>query len=75
MFRGAGHSPYTPDDFTALAAASTPGGRRAALMALESAGALPARADHRIAATGRSDAEAGEANEIRFAEPPASATN
>ena len=75
VFRGAGHSPYARDDFTALAAAPMPSDRRATLMALESAGALPPRADLWIAAAARSDAEAGGANEIRFAEPPASAAN
>ncbi len=75
VFRGAGRSPYARDDFTPLAAASMPSDRRATLTALENAGAPPARADRWIAAAARSNAEPGGANEIRFAEPPTSATN
>ena len=75
VFRGAGHSPYVRDDFTALAAASMSSDRRATLMAIDSPGALPARADRGIREAARSNAEARGANEIRFAEPPISATN
>jgi hypothetical protein len=75
VFRGAGRSPYARDDFMPLAAASMPSDRRATLMALENAGAPATRADRWIAAAARSNVEPGDANEIRFAEPPTSATN
>lgn len=78
VFRGRGHSPYARDDFATLAAASMPGDRRAALTAIERASALPSRDAERpriAAAAPRLDAKARGANEIRFLEPPISATN
>jgi hypothetical protein len=78
VFRGAGQSPYTRRDFTALAAASMPSDRRATLTAIERASArTPPGGDRfRIAAAAmRPGAKLRGANEIRFAAPLVSATN
>ncbi len=78
VFRGAGHTPYAREDFTALATAPMPRDRRATLMAIERVSALLSRSDVRpwgAASTPRRDAELRGANEIRFAERPLSATN
>ncbi len=77
VFRGDGRTPFGSEDFVALAAASIPEDRRAALTAIERAGAPPTRLDDRaqIAAAPAPDPKARRDNEIRFLEPPAAATN
>jgi hypothetical protein len=78
VFDGAGHSPYTRGDFTALAAAVTPGDRRATLMAIERASARASSGGDRsriAAAAARLSGKSRDANEIRPAAPPFSATN
>jgi len=78
VFRGARRSPYAREDFTALAAASMAYDRRATLTTLERASVQRPRVDDRpwvAAAAPRSDADSRGANEIRFVEPPVSATN
>lgn len=78
VFRGAGASPYRPEDFATLAAAPMPGDRRAGLTAIERVSVLPARDGDRsrIAEVApKLSTDPLGANTIRFAEPPISATN
>lgn len=78
VFSGTGRSPYSRRDFTTLAAATMPDGRRAALTAMERVSALPPRGADRLriaAAAKRPDAGLRGADETRFAAPLASADN
>ncbi len=64
VFRGAGHAPFSQDDFTTLANAALPRDRRAVLAAIERA-AVP-NVDH----SSEGSASSGD-SEIAFAAPPA----